>query len=239
MDIESIRAMIGVEKQHPWYRARFTFVKALLENSSSYNMRILDFGCGSGEVLSECIRRGFVNVKGMDTSIDCIESARTRGINCELLTNAIPSIDKQYDLILCLDVLEHLGDDLLYLEMFQNALSQNGRILITVPAHQFLWSPHDVFNHHFRRYSRRSLIKLIEKSGLHIESIRYWNSSLFPIFFVIRPLSRFLRRNGSSEFALPPRIFRSLLFSLLTFEAKSKIMGSMLGVSLIAVLTKE
>jgi 2-polyprenyl-3-methyl-5-hydroxy-6-metoxy-1,4-benzoquinol methylase len=230
--------MIAVEKLHPWYRARFNFVKVLLESKSSNNMRILDFGCGSGEVLSECVRRGFLNVKGVDTSIDCIESVLAKGINCELLTKDTPFLDEKYDLILCLDVLEHLENDSLYLELFKNALLEKGKILITVPAHPFLWSPHDVFNHHYRRYTRKSLILLIKNSGLHLESIRYWNSLLFPIFLFLRPLSRILKRSGSSEFTLPPKIFRPLLYSLLAFESKSKIMGAMPGVSLIAVLNK-
>ena len=238
MDIESVKAMIEVEKQHPWYQARFNFVKVLLESKYADNLKILDFGCGSGGVLDKCIRMGFLNVKGVDTSIDCIESVRAKGISCDLLTSDLPVFSEQYDLILCLDVLEHLDNDLLYLNIFKNALSQKGKLLITVPAHPFLWSPHDVFNHHFRRYSRKSFINLIEESGLHLENIRYWNSTLFPIFLVIRPLSRFLRRNGSSEFALPPKILRSLLLFLLSFEAKSEIMGVIPGVSLIAVLSK-
>jgi|LauGreSBDMM110SN_4_FD.fasta_scaffold02444_3 SAM-dependent methyltransferase len=238
MDIESIKAMIEVEKQHPWYLARFNFVKVLLESKSSHNMKILDFGCGSGEVLSECVRMGFLNVRGMDTSNDCIESVQAKGIHCELLTNDLPSFDQKYDLILCLDVLEHLEDDLLYLKIFQDILEDKGKILITVPAHQFLWSPHDVFNHHFRRYSRKSLIHLVENSGLHLETIRYWNSSLIFIFLIVRPLSRFLKRKGSSEFALPPKLFRSMLLSLLSFESRSRIMGSVPGLSLIAVLSK-
>ena len=139
---------------------------------------------------------------------------------------------------MCLDVLEHLEDDLLYLKIFQDILEDTGKILITVPAHQFLWSPHDVFNHHFRRYSRKSLIHLVKDSGLHLETIRYWNSSLIFIFLIVRPLSRFLKRKGSSEFALPPKLFRSVLLSLLSFESRSRIMGSMPGLSLIAVLSK-
>ena len=184
------------------------------------------------------MRRGFLNVNGVDTSIDCIESVLAKGINCELLTKDTPFFDEQYDLILCLDVLEHLEKDSSYLEIFKNALLEKGKILITVPAHPFLWSPHDVFNHHYRRYTRKSLMSLIKDSGLHLESIRYWNSLLFPIFLFLRPLSRILKRNGSSEFTLPPKIFRPLLYSLLAFESKSKIMGAMPGVSLIAVLNK-
>jgi 2-polyprenyl-3-methyl-5-hydroxy-6-metoxy-1,4-benzoquinol methylase len=238
MDIKSVKAMIAVEKEHPWYQARLNFVNALLNHSNPSNTRILDFGCGSGGVLRECITMGFLNVKGMDTSTECIESARARGITCELLTRDLPALENEYDFILCLDVLEHLENDQAYLELFKSGLHENGKILITVPAHSFLWSPHDVFNHHFRRYSRKSLIRLAEGSGLKIDNIRYWNSTLFPIFLVIRPLSRFLKRNGASEFKLPPRFFRPVILSLLNFEAKSITMGNVPGVSLVAILSK-
>ena len=238
MDVESVKAMIAVEKEHPWYQARLNFVKALLDSKNPSNTKILDFGCGSGGVLSECIAMGFLDVKGMDTSIDCIESVRARGVACQLLTNGLPVLENEYDLILCLDVLEHLEHDQIYLELFKSGLHENGKILITVPAHSFLWSPHDVFNHHFRRYSRKSLINLVDGSGLKIDNIRYWNSTLFPIFLFVRPLSRFLKRNGGSEFKLPPRFMRPLLLSLLNFEAKSTYMGTMPGVSLVATLSK-
>ena len=61
------------------------------------------------------------------------------------------------------------------------ALKPGGKLVMTVPAHQWMWSAHDVVNHHKRRYSKRALKRLIESSPLRLEAIGYFNSLLFPL----------------------------------------------------------
>ena len=79
-----------------------------------------------------------------------------------------------------LDVLEHVAEDKAALTGIAGKLKPGGRILITVPAHPWMWSAHDVVNHHQRRYTRRTLKKVIAEAGLRLDMLRWFNSLLFP-----------------------------------------------------------
>ena len=83
------------------------------------------------------------------------------------------------DAILLLDVLEHVEDDGALLEVSLKALINSGRLLITVPAHPFLFSEHDVFLKHYRRYTSRVLLQLAQRNGLAIEEHFSFYTSLF------------------------------------------------------------
>ena len=61
---------------------------------------------------------------------------------------------------------------------------------MTVPAHQWMWSAHDVVNHHKRRYSKGALKHLIERSPLKLDKIGYFNSLLFPLAIAERISSK-------------------------------------------------
>jgi len=236
MDKNAIESMIASEESHPWYQSRLLFVNQILRNFHPQTTKILDFGCGSGAALQVCKDNGFEKIFGVDTSELCIASTRSRGIHVEKITSHLPILPSKYDLIICLDVLEHLENDVDYLKLFKAHLTEGGRILISVPAHQFLWSKHDEINHHFRRYSKETFINSVSAAQLQINSLRYWNSMLFPIFILQRGVKRFSKNEAQNEFALPPKLLRGLLFSMLKFEAMHKFLGGLMGVSIIAIL---
>jgi 2-polyprenyl-3-methyl-5-hydroxy-6-metoxy-1,4-benzoquinol methylase len=232
----AIEAMIAAEEIHPWYRSRLLFVNQVLRELDPKTTNILDFGCGSGAALQVCKNNGFDRIFGVDASELCIDSTRSRGIPAEKITSILPTLESKYDLIICLDVLEHLENDVQYLKLFKDHLTNQGKILVSVPAHQFLWSKHDEINHHFRRYSKKSLFRSVSAAQLQIHSFRYWNSMLFPIFVVRRSMQSFSRKAEHNEFAPPNYLIRELLFTILKFETKHKFFGYLTGVSVIAIL---
>jgi SAM-dependent methyltransferase len=236
VEIQTIEAMIAAEDSHPWYRSRLFFVNQALIGMDPQTTKILDFGCGSGAALELCVASGFENVLGLDTSDLCVRSTQLRGINVKKIGADLPILDSTYDLILCLDVLEHIEKDLDYLNHFREHLNIGGKILITVPAHQFLWSQHDENNHHFRRYNKKTLKKLIFDAQLEIKYERYWNSILFPFFVVQRSLSRLKINETRDEFSLPPKFLRQILYFMLMMEGRSVLLGKLIGVSIVAVL---
>src|SRR5213078_89565 len=77
----------------------------------------------------------------------------------------MPFASASFDLAVCLDVLEHLEDDRAALAELRRVVAPGGSLLVTVPAYQWLWSGHDVINHHCRRYTRRSMQRAAERSG--------------------------------------------------------------------------
>ena len=100
-----------------------------------------------------------------------------------------------------LDVVEHIADDKAALEGIVRVLKPGGKLIVTVPAHQWMWSAHDVVNHHQRRYSKRAITKVIERSPLKLEAIGYLNSLLFPVALAERLASKL---TGKEEANLAP-----------------------------------
>ena len=85
-----------------------------------------------------------------------------------------------------MDVLEHVDDDVALLKQYSRSLPKHGRVLITVPAFQFLWSGHDEFLNHRRRYTRSMLKAIVNDAGLDVIRCRYYYGFLFPVVALMR-----------------------------------------------------
>lgn len=199
MDRVEVQAMLDNEDRHWWYRGRRRIV---LDEIGRLHVkpgaRILDAGCGSGRLLDELTAYG--EVSGLDHNPDSVEIARERGHPDvrQGVVEDLPWEDGTFDLITCLDVVEHTADDRVTLRELGRVLKVGGHLLITVPAIQAIWSSHDVFNNHYRRYDRRMMRKAAHDAGLHIERMTYFNSLLFPPAAAVRLFRRILERDATS-----------------------------------------
>ena len=147
--------------------------------------------------------------------------------------------DAAYDLIGAFDVIEHIDDDTAALASIAGKLKPRGKLVMTVPAHQWMWSAHDVVNHHKRRYSKRGLRRLIEGSPLRLDGLGYFNSLLFPVAVAERSASR-LRGKEDSDLTLPPKPLNLALER--TFAAERHLIGRVPlppGLSLFAVASAK
>jgi SAM-dependent methyltransferase len=102
------------------------------------------------------------------------------------------------------DVIEHIADDTAAVSSIATRLKPGGKLVVAVPAHQWMWSAHDTVNHHQRRYSKSALQRLIAASPLKLEAIGYFNSLLFPLAVAQRLASR-LSGKDDINLTLPPR----------------------------------
>ena len=121
------------------------------------------------------------------------------------------------------------------IDALASCLKPGGKLLVTVPAHQWMWSAHDELNHHKRRYSKRRLRALIEESPLRLEKIGYFNSILFPLAVGARLAAKLTGRGGSDD-TLPPKPVNYLFER--TFAAERRLVGTVPlppGLSLFAV----
>jgi SAM-dependent methyltransferase len=140
-----------------------------------------------------------------------------------------------YDLIAALDVIEHIDDDKAALAAIAERLKPGGKLLATVPAHQWMWSAHDTANHHKRRYSKKALRELFEGSPLKLEKMGYFNSLLFPLAIAARGAGKLTGRDDSDD-KLPPRPVNALFEKV--FELERYLVGRLPlppGLSLFAV----
>jgi hypothetical protein len=135
-------------------------------------------------------------------------------------------------------VLEHIEDDRAALAAIAARLAPGtGKVLITVPQYPWMWSGHDVANHHFRRYTKASLRRVIADAGLKIELLQSFNSLLFPLAAADRLVSRMTGRQGSDD-ALPSAPVNALFERI--FELERYMVGRVPmppGVSLLAVVS--
>jgi SAM-dependent methyltransferase len=228
------------EDRHWWYRGRREVIERVIADLKlPARARILDAGCGSGRNMIELVRHG--TVSGVELSGPSVEVARARGAG-EVIAGSVldmPFDSDSFDLSVCLDVIEHLDDDVGALRELRRVLAPGGSLLVTVPAYQWLWSGHDEVNHHHRRYTRRSLQRVAEQAGWEQVRTTYFNSLLLPLAILLRVLDRFSRKTTESSLDLwvPPRPLNWLLERPLALEAALIGRGGRIpaGLSLLAV----
>ena len=234
------------EDRHWWFRGRRRIVASLLRSllGSRDRLRLLEIGCGTGGMLPILAAHG--RVTGIDPSEDAIRYSRQRhGQDAELLRVDFPAElppGGGYDVVALFDVLEHLDDDVLALRRAGSLLTAGGLLVATVPAHRFLWSPHDVINHHRRRYARRELRDRIREAGLRVERVSYFNMFLFPAVLLARILHRDAAESseGESDFKVVPRPLNAFLAWLFGSERFLLRLSNLpFGVSLLAVARKD
>jgi SAM-dependent methyltransferase len=238
-----MNAMLELDDRHWWYRGRRRVVGAELDRlAPRAGSRVLDAGCGSGRTLQELRRYG--EVHGIELDPGAATVARARGCGEVRIgrLEEMPWNDGYFDLITCLDVIEHTPDDRVTLRELRRVCKPGGFLLVTVPAYQGLWSMHDVANHHYRRYSRPRLRGAALDAGWRVRRMTSFNGLLLaPAAAVRLAKRRSLRRPDSDykpEIALGPEWLNAVLERPLRVEARWLARGRTLpaGLSLLAVL---
>ncbi|MEO6225241.1 MAG: class I SAM-dependent methyltransferase [Sphingomicrobium sp.] len=238
MDRSVYQQMAELDQRHWWYRARREVLASLIarEAKPPANGHILELGCGTGHNLAMLSRFGTVDALELDGEARALAEKR---LGRPVMSAQLPELKgvakRRYDLIGAFDVVEHIADDAGALASIAVRLKPGGKFVMTVPAHQWMWSAHDVANHHQRRYSKRSLRALIEHSPLRLDKIGYFNSLLFPLAVVERLASK-LRGKQDADLSLPPALLNAALGR--AFAAERHLVGRLPltpGLSLFAV----
>ena len=190
------------DSTHWWYTARRDILHDYVARYADLpkDARILEIGCGTGHNLPMLTQFGTVDAIEIDPAARDIASKRLGKPVSDAPLPALPGIERgAYDMIAVLDVVEHIEDDVAALEAMKECLKPGGKILIAVPAHQWMWSAHDTVNHHHRRYSKTSLKAAIDAAGLTPKKLGYFNSLLFPLAAAARVAGRITGRDDSDD----------------------------------------
>jgi len=231
------------EDSHWWFLARrrivLCLVRGLIRKTGS-RPRILDIGCGMGGTLRELEKLGAAT--GVDISSRAVEFSRRRGCRDVRRIDglSLPFREGSFDLVVSLDVIEHIEDDVAALREYGRVLAPSGRLLITVPAFSWLWSRHDDDNLHLRRYTRRFLRSRLAAAGLRPERITYFCTFLFPLVVLVRLWERMRPRPpevpaGQALAQLPPALNRVLAGVFGSERLWLSLLGFPWGSSLLAV----
>lgn len=241
MNPDAYLEMAETESRHWWFLGRRAILSRMMESLDlPQNSRILEIGCGTGGNLQMLARFGKVSALEMDANARAIAAKKTNNlydIRPGRCPDEIPFLNQWFDLICMLDVLEHIDQDTESLIAAKQLLAKRGRILLTVPAYQWLWGVHDEFLCHKRRYSETQLRKKIVAAGLQPVKISYINTILFPLAAIVRLKDKLFGNTSAAGTSIPPTPINKL-FSIL-FGAERFLLGRFnlhFGVSLLCVL---
>jgi SAM-dependent methyltransferase len=236
--------MVATEDTHWWYTARRAILATVIESLAlPANAKILEVGVGTGGNIG--LLSGFGRVSGVEMNTTALALAKTKAAGrAELLQghcpDAIPFVDERFDLICLFDVLEHIEDDTETLKQLQRRLRPGGRLLITVPAYAWLWSQHDAFMHHHRRYTATSLQQVIARAGLKTARMTYFNTLLAPMIMLARALSALFKAKALAGVQTPAAVINRLLHGVFISERGwLKLRNLPFGISLLAVIVAD
>lgn len=141
----------------------------------------LEIGFGYGQYTRE-LARHVDRLLAVDVDPQCLENFRDRPDNVDLMIADLTDLEfakrvgvASFDAIVCLNVLEHIDDDMLVLRQFREALRPGGRVCLIIPAHAGLYGPMDAMAGHFRRYSRPDFRERLVRAGYRVRELSYIN----------------------------------------------------------------
>jgi len=219
MDRATYDRMAEIDQDHWWFVARRRIIAALIERHrpKAGPMRILEVGAGTGSNLDLLKRYGTVDAIEPDDGARAFAEQRSGlSIKGGYLPN-VPLDDGAYDLIVLLDVLEHIPGDVEALAYLKDKLAPGGRILVTVPGAPWMWSAHDVAHHHQRRYTAGQLRTVFGQAGLKGRYLTHFNSLLFPLIAAVRALGKLSGKEGGDD-AMPSKPINAALRALFGAE---------------------
>lgn len=208
------------EARHFWFRGRLQLVLWLLQRYFPAAQQLLDVGCGTGFVL-EGIRRRFPAcvLAGCDVRLTTLLEAGRQMPDIHWFAADVFALpyESEFDVVVALDVLEHIDDDRAALGALRKVIKPGGGLVLTVPQHPWLWSQVDDFSCHRRRYVQQDLESKIADAGFEILRC----TSLFALTLPLVIASRFFRRPSSFDPATElkvPRVLNGPLGLLVALE---------------------
>lgn len=224
------------ETEHWWFQARREILLKVAKSFVPKGASVLDVGCGTGFIL-EKLRQDY-DAHGLDHAEIAVNYCRERGLTFvkQGVLGEETFNGKKFQLVMFLDVIEHIEDDLAAISIAKRYLSENGVVMITVPAFEFLWSAHDEIHHHKRRYTKKTLSALLEKAGYAARYITYFNTALFPMIALVRVVGNLTGRRNASDAKPQNKLLNEALYRV--FQSERALLPNVslpFGVSLLAV----
>lgn len=236
MDESYVRLYPELERTHFWWRIRQRMVRSVISETGRPERRVLDIGCGSGATL-EAVVDICDEVTGVEIDPLAVPESAVLRDRIRVGDLAEQAFDAgEFDAVLLMDVIEHVEDSVDLLTESSRVLAPGGLMFVTVPAFNFLWSEHDVINHHFRRYTKRALAAELAAAGLVIDRNSYFFASLVIPKLVTKYLPVSEAEVGSTSGILHRTMTRLISVEYRLWERAPSVLA--FGTSVIAVARK-
>jgi 2-polyprenyl-3-methyl-5-hydroxy-6-metoxy-1,4-benzoquinol methylase len=203
---------------HFWFKARIALIMDVFNEFVKSNASILDIGSGTGLIAKSMQSSGY-DVSVADIHEKALQKACDLGVKqCYLMDIYEPPFENKFDVITLFDVIEHLDNDDKALHNVFRMIKPGGKLILTVPAHQWLWNNHDTVAGHKRRYSKKTLINTMESAGFNILKCTFMFRLLLPLF-IIRKYYGHVHQKNKEMFAISS-IVNNALASICKFERR-------------------
>ena len=242
MNADEYTKMFHLEDNYWWFVGRRRLALDLLGRFlPPVNGRpwVLDLGCGTGVVLREL--RAWAEPVGLDMSLLALGFCEQRGLSRLVQGDGakLPFATASVDAVIGLDIFEHIEDDAAALREAMRVLRPGGVLVLSVPAFQALWGPHDVALMHFRRYTRPELRERLEQAGFEVRRVGYSVFFLFPLVVVWRLFEKRKKGPAKASLVAVPKWLNSMLIWLQNVEAALvRRVDLPIGSSVVAVARK-
>lgn len=201
---EAFDGLVQVEDGHFWFETRNAILRHFITKYLPQGQeahRFLEIGCGTGFVLRMIAQLPGVLAAGAEVHVEGARLAAPRVPSAEVVQLDVLRMDfpETFHAIGVFDVLEHLEDDVAALTRIREALKRGGLCFITVPQHQWLWSPQDDISGHKRRYTREQLTSRLNHSGFEPVFVTSFFSSVLPFLMASRAQKKIMQSLGRAD----------------------------------------
>lgn len=241
MDPSHLTQLVELEDNYWWHVAKRQLALRLLRRFAPAPGHLVEGGIGSGRNLVEFSRQGY-DVTGFDLMPESVAHVRQRGIEdvrVHDLEDAWPIDPDSLKAVVLLDVLEHVANPVRVLEHVRKALSDDGAVIITVPAYPWLYSRWDEQLGHYRRYTIREFRRQACEAGFRVQWLNHWNSFTLPAALAVRGWEKVRPQREQPDFPEVSAFTNRLLLKAAAAERHCMdISGVPVGLSLAGVLRK-
>jgi len=201
-----VKEYLKIKDYNWWFLTRNDIIEKILrkyhKSPDICDLKILDCGCATGNLLNYLKNKGFKNLVGIDNYENLIKNIKEVNVFQMDICN-MSFKDDEFDIIISSDILEHIQDDAKAIREMKRVLKKDGVLVVFVPAYKFLWSYHDVINQHKRRYTEKELISKLKTEGFEMLKSSYWNFFAFFPVFIVRIVKNFFRVKSNDFYSFP------------------------------------
>ena len=172
------------ESRHFWFLSRCEYIVQVFKKYVGLDESIIEIGAGTGNVARGLMTAGYKPAVG-ELHLSGLRYAKSYGIEeCYQFDLYEPPFHDQFDVVGMFDVLEHLDDSTRALSQIKSILHDDGKLILTVPAHMWLWSREDKIAEHKLRYTRSTIRDVLNASGFQVIEIKYFFIFILPLLWL-------------------------------------------------------
>lgn len=177
---DDLEILAKYEEKHFWFKRRRDFIKFFIQKYIPKTKTFIEIGAGTSFIAKDLQKHGY-DVSVGDMHINGLKMVKNSNITKLYQFDLLSSPFKdEFDFVGMFDVLEHIEDEKHALFNIHQLLKENGYLVLTVPAHEWLWGEYDIIANHKRRYSSSDLAKLLSENGFKIIDSKNFFITLIP-----------------------------------------------------------